>query len=223
MAGTVSSPILQFTRRIDKKKSPRPRLLRAFSTSRLLPLRAPAPQRLPRLKFALPSAPSPSKIQVVAHCASSHIASKISCRSTIYDADKSAFERALAVLDAALASEEGRAGARTRRARARQEDVPRVRPGHRAGCLGDVASGPGAPLRRGGRSCGAVPRFRKLLLLLQVGCRDATKEKGHRAAQQVQRRWRNGSMLWISEGSTGCLLRSKGNDVDERILCNTEK
>jgi hypothetical protein len=106
----------------------------------------------------------------------------------LVDADKSASEKALAVLDAALASEEGRA-----RGRAHALAVPvLVKKMFRVSDLATelVVSAMwrlGRALRDGEEEDEAVVQclvealrvgaFQKLLLLLQVGCRDATKEK----------------------------------------------
>jgi hypothetical protein len=106
----------------------------------------------------------------------------------LVDADKSASEKALAVLDAALASEEGRA-----RGRAHALAVPvLVKKMFRVSDLTTelVVSAMwrlGRALRDGEEEDEAVVQclvealrvgaFQKLLLLLQVGCRDATKEK----------------------------------------------
>jgi hypothetical protein len=106
----------------------------------------------------------------------------------LVDADKSASEKALAVLDAALASEEGRASAR-----AHALAVPvLVKKMFRVSDLATelVVSAMwrlGRAPRDGEEEDEAVVQclvealrvgaFQKLLLLLQVGCRDATKEK----------------------------------------------
>ncbi|KAL5209350.1 hypothetical protein ABZP36_004973 [Zizania latifolia] len=100
-------------------------------------------------------------------------------------ADKSASEKALAVLDAVLASEEGRASARDHalvmpvlvKKMFRVSDVATelaVSAMWRLGCRGSDEEG---ALTRCLVEALRVGAFQKLLLLLQVGCRDATKEK----------------------------------------------
>ncbi|CAL4930044.1 unnamed protein product [Urochloa decumbens] len=106
----------------------------------------------------------------------------------LVDADKSMSEKALAVLDAVLASEEGRGSAR-----AHALAVPvLVKKMFRVSDLAtELAVSAmwrlGRAPRDGGEEDEEVTRclvealrvgaFQKLLLLLQVGCRDATKEK----------------------------------------------
>lgn len=107
---------------------------------------------------------------------------------SLVDAEKSAAEKVLAVVDAVLASEEGRASAR-----AHALAVPvLVKKMFRVSDLGTelVVSALwrlGRMHHDGEEEDEAVTRslvealrvgaFQKLLLLLQVGCRDATKEK----------------------------------------------
>ncbi|KAG8096851.1 hypothetical protein GUJ93_ZPchr0013g34201 [Zizania palustris] len=100
-------------------------------------------------------------------------------------ADKSASEKALAVIDAVLASDEGRASARDHalvmpvlvKKMFRVSDVATelaVSAMWRLGCKGsDEEAATTGCLVEALR----VGAFQKLLLLLQVGCRDATKDK----------------------------------------------
>ncbi|KQK22640.1 U-box domain-containing protein 21 [Brachypodium distachyon] len=105
---------------------------------------------------------------------------------SLVGADKSAAEKALAVLDAVLASEEGRTSAR-----AHALTVPvLVKKMFRVSDLATELAvsamwrlGRGAKESEEGEATKClvealrVGAFQKLLLLLQVGCRDATKEK----------------------------------------------
>ncbi|KAF0913397.1 hypothetical protein E2562_022189 [Oryza meyeriana var. granulata] len=104
----------------------------------------------------------------------------------LVDADKSVSEKALAVLDAMLASEEGRASGRGHalampvlvKKMFRVSDVATelaVSAMWRLGCKGsgEEEAAATACLVEALR----VGAFQKLLLLLQVGCRDTTKEK----------------------------------------------
>ncbi|KAL6596295.1 hypothetical protein ACP70R_047659 [Stipagrostis hirtigluma subsp. patula] len=106
---------------------------------------------------------------------------------SLVDADKSMAEKALAVLDAVLASEEGRAGARAHALAVPVLVKKMFRVSDLATELAVSALWRLGRAPRDGEEDEAVTRclvealrvgaFQKLLLLLQVGCRDATKEK----------------------------------------------
>ncbi|KAL6867521.1 hypothetical protein ACP4OV_015545 [Aristida adscensionis] len=106
----------------------------------------------------------------------------------LVDADKSMSEKALAVLDAVLASQDGRASARAHALAVPVLVKKMFRVSDLATELAVAALWRlGREARDGGEEEDAVTRclvealrvgaFQKLLLLLQVGCRDATKEK----------------------------------------------
>lgn len=105
----------------------------------------------------------------------------------LVDADKSMSEKALAVLDAVLASEEGRASARAHALAVPMLIKKMFRVSDLATQLAVSAMWRLGKAHSDGEDDGAVTRclvealgvgaFQKLLLLLQVGCRDATKEK----------------------------------------------
>ncbi|EEE58669.1 hypothetical protein OsJ_10087 [Oryza sativa Japonica Group] len=145
-----------------------------------------------------PICPQATKAAMVAtyHLASSdeRVAARVASTGLVptliealVDADKSVSEKALAVLDAMLASEEGRASARGHalampalvKKMFRVSDVATelaVSAMWRLGCKassGDEEAAATGCLVEALR----VGAFQKLLLLLQVGCRDATKEK----------------------------------------------
>jgi hypothetical protein len=142
-----------------------------------------------------PICPQATKAAMVAtyHLASSdeRVAARVASTGplieALVDADKSVSEKALAVLDAMLASEEGRASARGHalampalvKKMFRVSDVATelaVSAMWRLGCKassGDEEAAATGCLVEALR----VGAFQKLLLLLQVGCRDATKEK----------------------------------------------
>ncbi|XP_015690611.2 U-box domain-containing protein 21-like [Oryza brachyantha] len=144
-----------------------------------------------------PICPQATKAAMVAtyHLASSdeRVAAKVASTGLVpvliealVDTDKSVSEKALALLDATLASEEGRASARGHalampilvKKMFRVSDVATelaVSAMWRLGCKGsgdEEAAATGCLVE-----ALRVGAFQKLLLLLQVGCRDATKEK----------------------------------------------
>jgi hypothetical protein len=104
---------------------------------------------------------------------------------TLVDADKSVAEKALALLDAVLASEEGRASARGHaltvpvlvKKMFRVSDLATELAVSAMWRLGKSAGGDEGEVTRCLVEALRVGAFQKLLLLLQVGCRDATKEK----------------------------------------------
>ncbi|CAD6210371.1 unnamed protein product [Miscanthus lutarioriparius] len=105
----------------------------------------------------------------------------------LVDADKSMSEKALAVLDAVLASEEGRASARAHALAVPMLVKKMFRVSDLATQLAVSAMWRLGKAHNDGEEDDAVTQclvealrvgaFQKLLLLLQVGCRDATKEK----------------------------------------------
>ncbi|XP_047087141.1 U-box domain-containing protein 21-like [Lolium rigidum] len=103
----------------------------------------------------------------------------------LVDADKSVAEKALALLDAVLASEEGRASARGHaltvpvlvKKMFRVSDLATELAISAMWRLGKSAGGDEGAVTRCLVEALRAGAFQKLLLLLQVGCRDATKEK----------------------------------------------
>ncbi|KAM0908637.1 hypothetical protein ACQ4PT_015332 [Festuca glaucescens] len=103
----------------------------------------------------------------------------------LVDADKSVAEKALALLDAVLASEEGRTSARGHaltvpllvKKMFRVSDLATELAVSAMWRLGKSAGGDEGAVTRCLVEALRAGAFQKLLLLLQVGCRDATKEK----------------------------------------------
>ncbi|KAM0866566.1 hypothetical protein ACQ4PT_042585 [Festuca glaucescens] len=103
----------------------------------------------------------------------------------LVDADKSVAEKALALLDAVLSSEEGRASARGHaltvpllvKKMFRVSDLATELAISAMWRLGKSAGGDDGTVTRCLVEALRAGAFQKLLLLLQVGCRDATKEK----------------------------------------------
>ncbi|KAF7049796.1 hypothetical protein CFC21_058269 [Triticum aestivum] len=104
---------------------------------------------------------------------------------SLVDADKSVAEKALALLDAVLASEEGRESARMHaltvpilvKKMFRVSDMATELAVSAMWRLGKNAGGDEGAATKCLVEALRVGAFQKLLLLLQVGCRDATKEK----------------------------------------------
>ncbi|GJN30849.1 hypothetical protein PR202_gb19187 [Eleusine coracana subsp. coracana] len=117
---------------------------------------------------------------------------------SLVDADKSASEKALAVLDAVLASGEGRAVARAHalavpvlvKKMFRVSDMGTelvVSALWRLGCNDEEVDVEEEAVTRCRVEALRVGAFQKLLLLLQVGCRDATKEKATELLKMLNR------------------------------------
>ncbi|GJN08513.1 hypothetical protein PR202_ga26444 [Eleusine coracana subsp. coracana] len=114
---------------------------------------------------------------------------------SLVDADKSASEKALAVLDAVLASGEGRAAARAHalavpvlvKKMFRVSDMGTELVVSALWRLGRVDEDDEEAVTRCLVEALRVGAFQKLLLLLQVGCRDATKEKATELLKMLNR------------------------------------